>query len=55
MLTLAFADNGHIIPLTALQLEEIISENDFKMLECRFNDCTVHVWHLRVPKHPVHP
>jgi len=34
----AYADNGHITPLTTWQLEKIFSENDLKVLERRFHD-----------------
>jgi len=34
----AYADNGHITSLNAWQLEMTFSENDLKVLECRFHD-----------------
>jgi hypothetical protein len=34
----AYADNGHTTPLNAWQFEMTFSENDLKVLECRFHD-----------------
>jgi SAM-dependent methyltransferase len=35
---LSYADNGHITPITAWQLEKVFSENDLKVLHRRFHD-----------------